>query len=136
MIRFDSANRKHCRQKRKTGLWSDHYFPSKILCFLVVPNDKSTYALVYSTKHNSHDNDSILFERWDLDHGTKVLPNGKRSILPNLHIVDVDSFGDPVLVVEDYTIQQLSENNEKATVTVVIPFAKEWPNKFMSCYCT
>jgi len=91
---------------------------------------------VYSTKHNSHDNDSILFERWDLDHGTKVLPNGKRSILPNLHIVDVDSFGDPVLVVEDYTIQQLSENNEKATVTVVIPFAKEWPNKFMSCYRT
>ena len=62
MIRFDSANRKHCRQKKKTGLWSDHYFPSKILCFLVVPNDKSTYALVYSTKHNSHDNDSILFE--------------------------------------------------------------------------
>jgi len=67
MIPFDSANRKHCRQKKKTGLWSDHYFPSKILYFLVILNDKSTYALVYSTKHNSHDNDSILFERWDLN---------------------------------------------------------------------
>jgi len=136
MIRFDVANQKHCRQRKKTEMWSDHYFPSKILCFLVVPNDKSTYALVYSTMHNSHKNDSILFKRWELDHQTKVLPNGKRSILPNLHIVDVDSFGDPILVVEDYMIKELSENNEKATVTVVIPFVKEWPNKFMSCYCT
>ncbi len=110
MIWFDVANQKHCHQRKKTGMWSDHYFPSKILCFLVVPNDKSTYALVY-------ENDSILFEWWELDHRTKVLPNGKRSILPNLHIVDVDSFGDPILVVEDYTIKELSENNEKATVT-------------------
>ena len=62
--------------------------------------------------HNSHKNDSILFKRWELDHRTKVLSNGKRSILPNLHIVDVDSFGDPILVVEDYMIKELSENNE------------------------
>jgi len=60
----------------------------------------------------------------------------KRSILSNLHRVDVDSFGDPMLVVEDYMIKELSENNEKGTVTVVIPFAKEWPNQFMSCFHT
>ena len=103
--------------------------------FFVLPNDETTYALVYSTKHNSHENDSILFERWELDQQTKLLPNGERSILPNLHIVDVDTFGDQILVVEDYTIRELSENNKKATVTVVLPFAKEWPNKFMTCYC-
>jgi len=49
-------------------------------------------------------------------------------------VVDVDTFGDPILVVEDYTIEDLCSNDELVMITVVIPFAKAWPNKFMSSY--
>jgi len=50
-------------------------------------------------------------------------------------VVDVDCFGDPILVVEDYTATELIENNNKAMVTIVTQFTKRWPNTFMSSYC-
>jgi len=50
------------------------------------------------------------------------------------HVVDVDMFGNPILTVEDYKISQLETNTESTMVTVVIPFATAWPNKFMSSY--
>jgi len=46
----------------------------------------------------------------------------------------MDTFGDPILVVEDYTTKHLEGNAEKAMITVALPFAKTWPNKFMSSY--
>jgi len=49
-------------------------------------------------------------------------------------VVDVDTFGNPVLAIEDYKISQLESNTESAIVTVVIPFTTAWPNKFMSSY--
>ena len=49
-------------------------------------------------------------------------------------MVDVDTFGDPILVIEDYTIEDLQCNDESQMITVIVPFAKAWPNKFMSNY--
>jgi len=59
---------------------------------------------------------------------------GKRTINPIFHVVDVDCFGDPILAFEDYAASELNETDKKATITVVIPFAKGWPSKFMSSY--
>ena len=115
-------------------MWSSHYFLSKILCFFVLPEDETIYAIVHSTKPNNHENDSILFERWELENTVGELWNGKRNITPTYHVVNVDCFGDPILVVEDYTVSELTMNEEKSMVTVVLPFAKAWPNKFMSSY--
>jgi len=57
--------------------------------------------------------------------------NGKRIVTGDLHGVNIDTFGDPILVIEDYTMKHLENNAESAMITVV-PFAKIWPNKFMS----
>jgi len=104
------------------------------MCFLVLPQDDTIYAIVHSTIPSNHENDSILFERWELENTIGIQRDGKRTVIPNLHVVDVDSFGDPILAVEDYTITELESNSERAMVTVVLPFAKAWPNKFMSSY--
>jgi len=64
----------------------------------------------------------------------KTQQNGERSISPIFHVVDVDTFGSPILAIEDYNISQLATNTESAMVTVVIPFETAWPNKFMSSY--
>ncbi len=47
--------------KKKLGMWNGHYFPSKILCFFVLPDDDTTYAIIQSTSSSNHENDSILF---------------------------------------------------------------------------
>jgi len=87
-------------------------------------------------KHNSHENDSILFERWELKIVTKQQQqqSGKRIVHPILHVVDVDCFGDSILAVEDYTAMELTDNVCEAMVMVVLPFTKGWPNKVMSSY--
>jgi len=48
--------------------------------------------------------------------------------------VDVDCFGDPLLVIEDYSTIELTKADREAMITVVIPFAQGWPSKFMSSY--
>jgi len=64
-----------------------------------------------------------------------VLPkNGKSNIYPNLHVVDVDSFGDPILAVMGDSTIEPARKNDSTMVTVVLPFAKAWPNKFMTSY--
>jgi len=115
-------------------MWSENYFPSKVLCFFVIPDDDTTYAIIHSCNHNNHKNDSILFERWELENTPRTVRNGKQYITQHLHMVDVNTFGNPILVIEDYTIEDLCSNDELAMITVVIPFAKAWPNKFMSSY--
>jgi len=57
-----------------------------------------------------------------------------KHIFPSLHVVDVDSFGDPILAVMDDSNIEHYHNNNSAMVTVVLPFAKAWPRKFMSAY--
>jgi len=134
MVRFDIGSQKNYRGNKQLGMWKKQYFPSKVMCFLVLPQDDTIYAIVHSTIPSNHENDSILFERWELENTIGVQRDGKRTVVPNLHVVDVDSFGDPILAVEDYTITELESNSERAMVTVVLPFAKAWPNKFMSSY--
>jgi len=102
--------------------------------FFTIPDKQSVYAVVHSTKTSNHNNDSILFERWEMEYSMKTQQNGERSISPMFHVVDVDTFGSPILAIEDYNISQLSTNTESAMVTVVIPFESAWPNKFMSSY--
>jgi len=115
-------------------MWSSNYFPCKIICFFKTPDEQSVYAVVHSTKSSNHDNDSILFERWEMEYSIKIQQNGERNISPMFHVVDVDTFGSPILAIKDYNISQLSTNTESAMVTVVIPFETAWPNKFMSSY--
>ena len=69
-----------------------------------------------------------------MEHSMKTQRNGERSISPMFRVMDVDTFGSPILAIEDYNISQLSTNTESAMVTVVIPFESAWPNKFMSSY--
>jgi len=86
------------------------------------------------TKANNHENDSILFERWELKIMTKQQQSGTRVVHPILHVVNVDCFGDPILAIEDYTAMELTDNDCEAMITIVLPFTKGWPNKFMSSY--
>ena len=46
----------------------------------------------------------------------------------------MNTFGDPFLAVEDYTLTKLECNKECPMVTVVLPFSKAWPENFMSLY--
>jgi len=134
MVHFDIASHKRSRSNKKLGMWSSHYFPSKIMCFFCLPDDETIYAIVHSTKPSNHDSNSILFKRWELKNTIIELQNGGRDVTPNFHVIDVDCFGDPILAIEDYTILELTQNKNKAMVTVVLPFARAWPNKFMSSY--
>jgi len=134
MVCFDIASHKRSRSNKKLGMWSSHYFPSKIMCFFCLPDDETIYATVHSTKPSNHDSNSILFERWELENVITELQNGGREVTPNFHVVDIDCFGDPILAIEDYTIVELTQNKNKAMVTVVLPFTRAWPNKFMSSY--
>ena len=115
-------------------MWPLNYYPSKILCFFTVPEDLMVYAVVHSTKTSDHHDDSILFERWEMENSIKTQCNGERSISPIFHVVDVDTFGSPILAIEDYKMSQLVTNTESTMVTVVIPFETAWTNKFMSSY--
>jgi len=112
MVQFDIAGSKASRGKKKLGMWNGHYFPSKILCFFVLPDDETTYAIIQSTSSSNHENDSILFERWELEESLCYQKNGKKYIYPNLHIVDVDSFGDPILAVMDDSNIEHDHNND------------------------
>jgi len=53
-----------------------------------------------------------------------VFQNGSRNVTPNLHVIDVDCFGNPILAIEDYTLSELTQNKNKAMVTVVFPFTR------------
>jgi len=127
MVWFEIAGSKASCGKKKLGMWNGHYFPSKILCFFVLPDDDTTYAIIQLTSSSNHENDSILFERWELEESLCYQKNGKKYIYPNLHVVDVDSFGDPILAVMDDSMIEHDHNNNSTMVTVMLPFAKAWP---------
>jgi len=131
MVRFDSTARKG---RKRNGNWPDHYFPSKVMCFFEIPQDNTIYAIIHSTQVNDHANDSILFERWRTENSISIQWNGHRNVSPVLHVVDVSTFGDPILAIEDSAKRDLESNTELEMITVVLPFIKVWPIKFMSSY--
>jgi len=59
-------------------------------------NDE-VFAVVQSCKENLHEDDSILYQRWQKE--TEDVASGKSR--PWLHIVPVDAFGERILVIED-----------------------------------
>jgi len=124
MVRFDCTAHKG---RKRNGNWPDHYFPSKILCFFEIPQDNTIYAIIRSTQANDHKSDSILFERWKLENSISVEQNAHRNIMPVLHVVDVSTFGDPILVIEDSSTSDPERNMESQMITVVLPFIKVWP---------
>ncbi len=104
--------------------------------FFEIPQDNTIYAIIRSTQANDHKSNSILFERWKLENSISVERNAHRNIMPVLHVVDVSTFGDPILVIEDSSTRDPERNMESQMITVVLPFIKVWPIKFMSSYCT
>ncbi len=80
------------------------------MCFFLLPDDETIYAIIHSTKPNNHENNSILFERWELENTITELQNGSRNVTPNLHVIDVDCFGNPILAIEDYMLSELTQN--------------------------
>jgi len=102
--------------------------------FFEIPQDNTIYAIIHSTQVNNHANDSILFERWRTENSISIQWNGHRNVSPVLHVVDVSTFGDPILAIKDSAKRDLESNTESEMITVVLPFIKVWPIKFMSSY--
>jgi len=106
MVHFNTGNQLDSRVKKTMGIWSKNYFLSKVMCFFVIPHDDTIYAIIHSTHINNHENNSILFERWQLETLLSIKRNGQQSIFSDFHIVDVNTFGDPILAVEDYMLTE------------------------------
>ena len=92
--------------------------------FFEIPQDNTIYAVIHSTLSNDHENDSILFERWELENSRSIQGNGSRIIFPVLHVVDVSTFGDPILTIEDYSKKELEIIAGSGMITIVLPFIK------------
>jgi len=88
-----------------------------------IPNDEEIYVIIQLSKASNHEDDSILFKRWELEDSMTVLQNGRRIIIPNLHVVAVNSFGDGIFVIEDYKTMEVKEHGIDNMITVVLPFA-------------
>jgi len=71
---FDEPKQNHVR--KQNGAWSPSYYPSKIMCFFMLPNNATIYSIVHSTDVNNHNNHSILFKRWELENKIKIHQNG------------------------------------------------------------
>jgi len=81
MVQFDSSA--HTR-KKQNGMWSNNCFPSKLMCFFVIPHGNTIYAVIHSTHPNDYENNSILFR--------KFFKFSTKWISPILHVVDVSTF--------------------------------------------
>jgi hypothetical protein len=87
--------------------FGDEYYPCKILCFFVHPRTSEKKALVHCAERIIEGRCSILCEKWQMEY--IPLPDrrlqdqdGRRSLAaPAIHCIDVDSFGDPVFVIEE-----------------------------------
>jgi len=99
----------------------------------VLPDDDMTYAIIHSMFANNNDNDSILYERWELDIHQVYNKMEKMLLLKFMWLMFI------LLVIQFFSLrtteQNILKNTESAMTTVVLPSAKIWPNKFMSLYC-
>jgi len=67
MVWFNTGPHKASCIKIHIGMWSDIYFPSKMMFFFGLPDDDTNYAIIQSMYGNNQENDCILFERWELE---------------------------------------------------------------------
>jgi len=56
-----------------------------------------------------------------------IQQNGCRIVSPILHVVDVSTFGDPILAIQDYSKKELENMADSGMITVVLPFIKACP---------
>jgi len=91
--------------------------------FSVVQDSEEINALVQSCHVSSHEQDSILFQRWKKEYVRRC-----NIFQPMLHFVPVDSFGCSILVIEDNkSISEMSTMKQlQDVITVIIPH-EEWP---------
>jgi len=50
MVCFDVGTQNCLHSNKKLSMWSSHYFPSKLLCFFVIPHDDTIYVIAHWTK--------------------------------------------------------------------------------------
>lgn len=99
------------------------------MCVFSVFGDHRLHCLVHSCFENTHENDSILLERWEREiYYTRNLP-------PELvlHCVDVETIDQPVLVFEDECGLNFGGdgNVRYGQITVVRPHDEYWPSTFV-----
>jgi len=92
--------------------------------FFEILQDNTIYTVIHSTHSNDHENDSILFEGWQLENLTSIRQSGFRNVSSVLHDVNVSTFGDPILAIEDVSKRDLENNTDLEKITVVLPFIK------------
>jgi len=95
--------------------------------FFVVEDSEEINVLVQSCHISSHEQDSILFQWWKKEYVRRG-----NIFQPMLHFVPVDSFGCPILVIEDNrSISEMSTMKQlQDGITVIIP-REEWAKKFL-----
>jgi hypothetical protein len=135
MVTFAQAGARLIAQATRNHHAAKHYFqpdeyPCKIFCFLKRSDNNEIFAVVQSCKENEHEDDSILYQRWQKEF-EDVVGGGSR---PWLHIVPVDSFGDRVLVIEDDpSLKELEiKRQQNAGCTLVLPREEWWSHQFIS----
>jgi len=118
------------RQKhREKYCFQPDEYPCKSFGFLKCHANGEIVAVVQSCKENDHDNDSILYQRWEKE-TDNVIGGRKR---PWLHLVTVNAFGKRVLVVEDDPSMKESEvtRENHPGCTLVLPQQDWWTKQFM-----
>ena len=123
----DSYGRRQRKNARNKGAFGRDFYPTKLLCFFRHPEDGSIRAVGHCCAANPHQNDSQLFERWEL----QCDKNG----YPILWDFSVDGFGERVLVVEDHPgLFEYTPTTKtgKVEVTLVLPRERFWPEQFFS----
>ena len=94
------------------GAYGKDEYPCKILCFFHDPEENQICALVHCCVDSTHEDDSVICERWNLEytqqhrkHVTDM--DGKHTqrnqmiLVPVIRSVPVDSIVDRVFVVEE-----------------------------------
>ena len=128
----------------ETSCFESSWYPSKIVCFYRDPladRDENLFALVHSCIDTDHNQDSVLFQRWQkeytVDHhltGLHQRRGGEGSVLrSSIRKVPVEALALPVFVVEDTPglREVFYDNTEFNGITVVKPRASHWPEKFL-----
>ena len=94
MVRFETESPS---ENQAQGHHPHDNHPCKTLCFyrsMLKGTPSGLKAVVHSCKASDHASDSVITERWELEYDE----SGK----PTTHHVDVETLGDPVLVLEEH----------------------------------
>ncbi len=115
-----------------SGEFGHSLFPAKVICYYWTNLCNEIMSLVHSCTINWHKDSTVLFEHWQKEYQNS---DDGHFLIPVVTNVSVDSFSDPVFVVEDNpTLEKIERNKTKKYnwgVTVVLPYDTCWPDKFL-----